>query len=81
MIEDGLVELLAVNTFAEAAVIRSALEAHGIEALLPDEHITLAMGGAFLGTGGIRVMVDAHDAAQARRILSELEREAAGRND
>ena len=60
---------------AEAEIVRSMLEAGGINAFIPDENFASLGPWQALGTGGVRVQVPA-DAAE--RALELLEREEAG---
>jgi hypothetical protein len=57
----------------EADVIRSFLEASGIEVLIPDEHFLGAQPHSAIAIGGVRVMVRGSDLDQARAILNAME--------
>jgi hypothetical protein len=64
--EPQLVELLKLNDVALGQVMRSMLDANGIEAHLFDANLTTVLGGA---GPGARLMVPARDEALARRLL------------
>jgi hypothetical protein len=62
----ALVELSRCDSAAEAAILRSALDAEGIDSFLFDAEMSWV--------GGIlqcRVMVDEDDLARAKRVLPE----------
>jgi hypothetical protein len=66
-------ELVTVNSVPLAEILRGRLEAEGIEAALFDQGFAGLLGG---GSPGIRVMVQAGRAAEARRLLGLPENEA-----
>ena len=55
---------------SEALVVRSILEADGLDVLIPDENLLGAEPGAETALGGARVMVRSTDLERARGILS-----------
>jgi len=58
---------------AEAQVVRSILEAEGVEVLLPDEHTLGIESGAETALGGARVIVRAAELDRAREILLAMD--------
>jgi hypothetical protein len=65
-------ELVAVATYPETAhaeVVRNALEAEGIRAVVEGSH-----QGAFTGAVAVRVLVQAADAERATAFIEEHER-------
>ena len=65
-------ELVAVATYSETAhaeVVRNALEAEGIRAVVEGPN-----QGSFTGALGVRVLVQATDAERARAFVEEHER-------
>jgi putative signal transducing protein len=61
------------RTLQEAQLVRSMLEAGGVEAFIPDENVAGLLVPDALDTDGVRVQVAAEDADVARELL---EREA-----
>ena len=57
----------------EADVLRSVLEASGVEVLIPDEHFLGSQPHYGLAIGGVRVMVRSSDLDQAHSILNAAE--------
>lgn len=68
---DELVELVRTQTLVEAQLLRAAIQAHGLMALLPEEGIASTFGGGMV-TRGVRVLVPAHQRQQIERLLAEL---------
>ena len=65
-----------VATFAELAeaqVIRSVLEGHGIEAIIPDEQTAEIAPPYLWASGGIKLQVAEEDLATAKEVLATLE--------
>jgi hypothetical protein len=62
----ALVELQRFYTSFEASVVRSALEAGGIETFLFDTEMNW---GGLDGVVPVRLMVDEDDLARARRVI------------
>lgn len=58
---------------SEAQIVKSILEADGLEVLLPDEHLLGIEPGAETALGGARVMVRAADLDHARGILLAMD--------
>jgi hypothetical protein len=70
---NNLLPLHNFNTITDAAIYKSVLEEHGIEAVIFDENTSTVypiFGQAF---GGIRLMVKEQDFEQARKILEDLD--------
>ena len=65
----SLVELGRFATRVEADLARLRLESHGLEALLFDSETNNFFGGG--GLVAVRLMVDADDLDEARKLLSE----------
>ena len=64
-----------VATFAELAeaqVIRSVLEGHGIDAIIPDEQTAEIAPPYLWASGGIKLQVAAEDLATAKEVLATL---------
>ena len=53
----------------EAELVRSMLEAGGIQAFIPDENVATLYPPQVLDTDGVRVQVAAEDADLARELL------------
>jgi hypothetical protein len=69
-------ELVTIRTcrdLQEAQLIRSMLEAVGIDAFIPDEHFAGLYPVGVLNTNGVRVQVDADVAAIAEELLEHEE--------
>jgi hypothetical protein len=64
----ALVELARFYTGFEASVVRSALDAAGVDAVLFDTEMNW---GGLDGVVPVRLMVDEDDLFQARRIIEE----------
>jgi hypothetical protein len=64
----ALVELARFYTSFEASVVRSALDAAGVDAVLFDTEMNW---GGLDGVVPVRLMVDEDDLFQARRIIDE----------
>tara|TARA_R110002167_G_scaffold111732_1_gene283728 strand:+ start:447 stop:695 length:249 start_codon:yes stop_codon:yes gene_type:complete len=65
-----------VATFAELAeaqVIRSVLEGHGIDAIIPDEQTAEIAPPYLWASGGIKLQVAEEDLATAKEVLATLE--------
>ncbi len=62
----ALVELQRFYTSFEASIVRSALEAEGIDSFLFDTEMNW---GGLDGVVPVRLMVDEDDLARARRVL------------
>ncbi|MEJ2368683.1 MAG: DUF2007 domain-containing protein [Acidobacteriota bacterium] len=79
--QDGseLVTIRIYNQSFVATWARSVLMAEGIDALLPDEAVSMVEGEGGIGAmGGRRVQVRKEDAVQADAILKELELQQQG---
>ena len=62
-----------VATFAELAeaqVIRSVLEGHGIDAIIPDEQTAEIAPPYLWASGGIKLQVAEEDLATAKEVLA-----------
>ena len=64
-----LVTVFQAFSPAEAQLVRSRLDAAGLEAVVNHELAALSMEGYSLTTGGILVQVAEEDAAAARELL------------
>lgn len=64
---------------AEAMLLKSLLEANGIEVFAPESLTQLA--GLHVGGSGLRLQVDDADAETARKILAEAEASEADGDD
>jgi hypothetical protein len=65
-----------VATFAEVAeaqVIRSVLEGHGIHAVIPHEQTAEIAPPYLWASGGIHLQVAAEDLETARKVLATIE--------
>ncbi len=60
---------------AQARLLRSVLEGHGIEALIPDEQTSEIVPHWVWGQGGVRVQVAESDAKAAQDVLATFESE------
>jgi hypothetical protein len=63
------VTVARVNEFQEALLLRSVLEADGIEVFLPDEFVMQNTPHLLFANDGVRVQVKPEDEARARAIL------------
>lgn len=68
---DGLVTLTVTPGLLMAQLIKSQLEAEGIEAHIPDQHLVAVAWHLTSAIGGVRVQVSSADLEEARRILNE----------
>ena len=64
------VTITTCRDLAEAQIVLSALEASGIEAFIPDEHMAGLYPTTILDTNGVRVQVAADDAERALAVLN-----------
>jgi hypothetical protein len=67
------VTVARVYEFEEALLLRSVLEADGIEVYLPDEFVMQNIPPLLFANDGIRVQVKPEDEARARAILATPE--------
>ncbi|MCF3651444.1 putative signal transducing protein [Synoicihabitans lomoniglobus] len=65
----------AFAEIAEAQLIRSVLEGHGISAVIPNEQTAEIAPPYLWGSGGVKVQVAAEDLAIAREVLATLEKD------
>ncbi len=65
-----------VSEIAEAQLIRSVLQGHGIEAVIPHEQTAEIAPPYLWASGGISVQVAEADAATARTILASTMNDA-----
>ena len=63
------VTVARVNEFQEALLLRSVLEADGMEVFLPDEFVMQNTPHLLFANDGVRVQVKPEDEARARAIL------------
>jgi hypothetical protein len=56
----------------EAQFLRSVLDAAGIEALIPDEHVLSVQSLYTPALGGVRLMVRPEDLERAAEVLNEV---------
>lgn len=68
------VTVARVFEFQEALLLRSVLEADGIEVFLPDEFTMQNTPHLLFANEGIRVQVKPEDEARARAILDSAEK-------
>jgi hypothetical protein len=73
----GPVTVRTCRDIAEAEIVKSALEAGGITAFIPDENAATLYPSQVLDTNGVRVMVAAEDAERARELLDQAQDEEA----
>ena len=66
---DEPVTIRTCRDVQEAQLIRSMLEAGGIQAFIPDENTASLYPSQVLDTNGVRVLVAAADAGRARELL------------
>lgn len=71
MSEDRRVRIASCNDAAEAAVVRAALDGHGIDVFISGEHRALVAGLGAVAIS-IDVWVDRDDAAEATELIREL---------
>ncbi|WP_221031593.1 putative signal transducing protein [Actomonas aquatica] len=61
---------------AEAQLIRSVLEGHGIQAVIPNEQTAEIAPPYLWASGGVKVQVAEQDAADAQELLATLAKES-----
>ncbi|MDB4474422.1 DUF2007 domain-containing protein [Opitutaceae bacterium] len=69
--------IASVAEIAEAQLIRSVLEGHGIEATIPHSQIAEVAPHLSWADGGVVVQVADEDVAQAKAILASTAQDAA----
>lgn len=67
------VTIRACKDLQEAQIVRSVLEAGGIQAFIPDENVATLYPAQVLDTDGVRVQVAAEDAELAKELLDHEE--------
>ena len=72
---EDLVCVATVQGEVPAQVIRSLLEASGIDSMLQGEAIRLTHGLTVNGLGEVKVMVRAEDEASARELIAATEQD------
>lgn len=65
------IEIERHNDLVAAQLMRSYLAAHGLDVLLPEESTAAVFANSAMIVHGVRVMVPADQARQARRLLAE----------
>ena len=70
--DDELVTIRTCNYLHEAELIKSVLEADGIDVDIPDEHMANVQPGLGGTIGGIRVQVRSSDLARAEESLAAV---------
>lgn len=70
----SLIVLTTFNTLWPAEILVARLQAEGIDASIPDRHLINANAFLVGAIGGVRVMVQADELAQAREIVAAVER-------
>lgn len=73
---EDLVEVGQYDSVIAADLAKASLESFGIRAVLIDRGIAQIYPGATYAFGGIKLMVRAGDAKEAREILSHMQEEA-----
>jgi len=68
--------IATVNEIAEAQLIRSVLQGHGIDAVIPHEQTAEIAPPYMWASGGIDVQVAEADAANAKTILASTQHDA-----
>lgn len=71
----------AFAELAEAQLIRSVLEGHGIRAFIPNEQTAEIAPPYLWGSGGVMVQVEDEDEGTARAVLATLETDGAEGKD
>ncbi|MEC8929158.1 MAG: DUF2007 domain-containing protein [Verrucomicrobiota bacterium] len=72
-----LVTVFRTYNTVEAQVICSRLQADGIQASVVDETAAMYLEAGTFTTGGVRVQVPDHQAAEARRVITGRDDHAA----
>ncbi len=67
----NLVTVYTVFSAADAQLIRSRLEAAGINAIVSDETASLSMEGYSMAAGGIRINVPENQDSEARALIGD----------
>ena len=70
--DEALVTVRSCNYLHEAELIKSVLEADGIDVEIPDEHMANVQPGLGGNIGGIRVQVRSSDLARAEESLAAM---------
>lgn len=78
---DDIVTVSVAPDLSAAQVIRSHLQAEGIDAHIPDEHLASMAWPLTNALGGIRVQVHGTELEAARRILHDMEAAAVAATD
>jgi hypothetical protein len=71
--QNDIVKVASVSGHLEAEILRSLLEAHGIDVWISQEAAGTAIGLGVGPLGEAHVMVRAADARQAREILADYQ--------
>lgn len=71
-----MISIYSTPNAAEANQIASMLKAHGIEAFLPDDVMGNMAPHHLIATGGINVQVHEDNAAKARDLIEQVQKEA-----
>ncbi len=70
-----LVTIYTAFSAADAQLVRSRLEAAGIEATVSDEIASLSMEGYSMAAGGIRINVPERQEEEARALVKDRSQE------
>jgi hypothetical protein len=70
--DDELVTVRNCNYLHEAEFIKSVLEAEGIDAVIPDQHMAAVQPMLGSAIGGIRVQIRASDLQRASETLAAV---------
>ncbi|MCC6794710.1 MAG: DUF2007 domain-containing protein [Candidatus Hydrogenedentes bacterium] len=70
---DGAVTVGTYLDMMLAEIVRGRLASEGIDAVVTDDLAALSMEGGVYGSQGVRVRVAQDQAAEARRILAEID--------
>jgi hypothetical protein len=65
-----LVSVASFDTFSEAEVARSLLEAEGIEVVMQDQPLASLLPPVALASGGLTLLVAPEEAERAREVLA-----------
>ena len=70
--EDTLVTVRNCNQLHEAELVKSVLDAEGIDTEIPDAYMAGVQPALGAGIGGIRVLVRSSDLERAEQVLAAI---------